>query len=67
MLVTLTRKNDKSMTWRGRPEAVISRGKGRRLPLSSAVWICPVGVIVVNIAALSWVAARHEDLHFYSA
>jgi hypothetical protein len=38
-----------------------------RLPKTSEVWIHVIGVIVFNIGVYAWVAAKHEDKHFFEA
>jgi hypothetical protein len=38
-----------------------------RLPLTSEVWIRLLGVIAFNVGVFAWVAAKHEDKHFFEA
>jgi hypothetical protein len=37
------------------------------LPESSEAWIRVIGVLAFNIGIYAWVAARHDDRHFFAA
>ena len=34
---------------------------------TSEVWIRVIGLLVLNIGVFAWVAAKHEDRHFFAA
>lgn len=38
-----------------------------RLPVTSEVWIRVIGLLAFNIGVFAWVAAKHEDKHFFVA
>jgi hypothetical protein len=38
-----------------------------RMPQTSEVWIHVVGVVAFMIGVFAWVAAKHEDKHFFKA
>ena len=38
-----------------------------RLPVTSEVWIRLLGVIAFNVGVFAWVAAKHDDRHFFKA
>lgn len=37
-----------------------------RLPATSEVWIRVIGLLGLNIGVFTWVAAKHEDKHFFA-